>query len=282
VEGKVGQEQRQLRKPAFSPDGKRIAVMGLEGDLWDIWVHDIATATRTRLTFKTGMDWDPIWSPDGSTIYFWDGEARVIAKVPADGNGAVERVVPEDTVDSGDPSITRDGRMLIFWVKIATSASDLWYLPLQGERKSTPLMTTTAQETNPRFSPDGRYVAYESDESGSKEIYLTRFPGGDGKWQVSTQGGSEPVWSPSGDRLYFRSGDAVMEATISTQPTVRSGVPRRLFLGRDIGVKVDQTTRFAISPDGRRFVMVQPILTQGAGPRLVLVEHWRPESGPAR
>ncbi len=282
VEGKLGQEQRQLRKPALSTDGKRVAVMGLDGDNGDVWVHDIPTTTRTRLTFTAALDWDPIWSPDGATIYFWDGDRRVISKVPADGSGAIERVVPEDTIDSGDPSISRDGRMLIFWVKLPTSASDLWYLPLQGERKSTPFMTTPAQESNPRFSPDGRYVAYDSDESGRGEIYLTRFPSGDGKWQVSTQGGIEPVWSPRGDRLYFRSGDAVMEAEISTQPTVRSGVPRRLFLGRDVGVKVDRETRFDISPDGRRFVMVQPIVTQGAGPRLLLVEHWRPESGPTR
>jgi len=152
-------------------------------------------------------------------------------------------------------------------------------MPLQGPAKSVPLLATPALESNPRFSPDGRSVAYDSPESGRIEVYITRFPGGEGKWQVSTEGGAEPVWGPRGDRLYFRSGDALMEAEITTQPTVRTGTPRRLFLAREAGLRLDAETRFDLSPDGRRFIMVRSLPIEGSGPRLVLVEGWRPERG---
>ncbi len=276
IEGTLGLRQRQIRKLAISPDGARVAVMGLDGDNWDIWVHDVSGATRTRLTFNPAQDWDPVWLPDGSTVIFWEGNTRVLSRVRADGSGAVERVVPEDFPDSGDPTISRDGRMLLFWVKLPASPGDLWYMPLAGERKSIPLVTSPPIERYPSFSPDGRSFAYVSNETSREEVYIKRFPDGEGKWQVSTQGGFDPRWNSRGDRLYFMSADAVMEVEVSTQPAVRTGTPRVLFHAREIGVRLDGDTHFDIAPDGRRFAMVRPIPTEGAGPRLVLVEGWRP------
>jgi Tol biopolymer transport system component len=277
VEGTVGQPQTNIGSPVISPDGRRVAVMGQEDENWDIWIHDVDRGTRTRLTFSSKMDWDPTWMPDGSSVVFWDGETRAISKRAADGTGETERIVAEELDDSGVPTITPDGKTMVFWVERSSDQEDLWVQSLDGEGTPTPLLETAAVEDAPRISPDGRHLAYVSDESGRNEVYLTRFPGGEGKWQVSVNGGQAPVWDRSGDKIFYREKGALMEVDVDTDPTVRLGSPRKLFEAKDADVLIRNFHRFDVAPDGERFIMVQELKQEGVYPSLVLVENWAEE-----
>ncbi|MDX1390102.1 MAG: hypothetical protein R3344_12985, partial [Acidobacteriota bacterium] len=115
VEETAGQPQSNIGSPVLSPDGRYVAVMGQENENWDIWIHDLARSTRTRLTFGSKMDWDPTWMPDGKTVVFWDGETRALSSRAADGTGQTEPLLTEDLPDSGVPTITPDGKTMVFW-----------------------------------------------------------------------------------------------------------------------------------------------------------------------
>ncbi len=269
----IGQPQTRIASPVISPDGGRIAVMAQEQENWDIWIHDLARSTRTRLTFTPGMDWDPSWMPDGSGVVYWDGQSRAISMKPADGAGEAVRLVTEDLPDSGDQSIAPDGLSMAFWAR-GGSFEDIWVMPLEGERTPRPLIATPAKEESPRISPDGDLLAYVSDESGRDEIFLTRFPTAEGKWQVSSSGGIVPRWGPQGDRIFYLEGTRMMEVEVVTRPSVRLGTPRVLFDTSGKEIEISHPARFGVSPDGDRFVMVQRLRDQQERASLVLVRHW--------
>ena len=278
VEETVGQPQNSIAAPVLSPDGGRVVVMGRENENWDIWIHDVRRGTRTRLTFGSKSDWDPTWTPDGRNIVYWDGESRALTMQVADGTGESVALVSEDFPDSGVPSISPDGKQMIFWVKPEAGREDLRILALDGDGVSKPFLDSPAVEDYPRISPDGNYLTYTSDESGRAEVYLTRFPGGEGKWQVSVDGGAIPVWDRRGDRIYYREKDSIMEVEIDTEPAVQLGSPHKLFSAKDAGVDIYGFTRFDVAPDGERFIMIQELEQEGISPSLVLVENWNTES----
>ncbi len=270
----VGQPQTGIAAPALSPDGSRVAVMGQEGEIGNIWVYDIVRRTRTRLTFGTATDWDPAWTADGKHVVFWDGTTRALSMKAADGTGETVRLVPQNLVDSGVPSISPDGKWMAFWAKPTPQQEDVWYMSLEGQRGPEPILASEFVEDTPRISPDGNFLAYSSDESGKREVYLTRFPGGEGKWQVSVEGGTFPVWSPVGGELFYLAGSVVKQVEVVTEPAVRLGTPRTLFDAADVGVDVLGFTRFEVSRDGRRFLMVQELRKQDVTPALVLNYDW--------
>ena len=276
MEEAVSQPQTRIESPAISPDGDRIAVMAQENENTDIWIHDVARSTRTRLTFTPTADWDPVWTPDGGRVIFWEGTTRAISWKAADGTGEVERLVDPNLNDSGVPSVTSDGTQIVFWARPTQNVDDIWTMPLIGERTPVPLIESPAREDTPRLSPDGRFMAYISDESGRNEVYLTRFPGGEGKWQVSVTGGTIPRWSPSGDRLFYVELPAanVMEVDVALTPAVRLSTPRLLFNAKKAGVEMSETTRYDVSRDGKRFLMIKSLRPEGDRPRLVLVDNW--------
>ena len=270
----VGQPQTGIAAPALSPDGTRVAVMGQEGEIGNIWVYDIQRQTRTRLTFGNARDWDPAWTADGRHIIYWDGTTRALSMKAADGTGELVRLVEQNLPDSGVPSLSLDGKWMAFWVKPTVQEQDLWYMALDGDTTPKPIVATKYVEDNPRISPDGNYLAYTSDESGSPEIYLTRFPGGGGKWQVSVERGRFPVWSPVGGELFFLDGSAVKQVDVTTEPTMRLGTPRTLFDAAEIGVDVIGESRFEIARDGRRFLMIQELRDNDVAPSLVINYDW--------
>jgi len=274
LEEEVGQPQTRIGHPSISPDGRFVAVMGLENDNGDIWVHDIQRGTHSRLTFTPPMDWEPCWSPDGRQVIFWDGVTRAISSKAADGTGEVKRLVAEDTLDSGNPAMTPDGRTMALWVKTATNKNDIDILPLDGDGKLVPLIHSPANESDPQISPDGNYLAYVSDESGRQEIYLTRFPSAEGKWQVSVSGGDIPRWDPRGTALYYRAGDALMEVALDAGPAPRISSPRKLFTLTTAGSDSYASERFAVAPDGRRFLMVKENNPEGTHVGIVLIHNW--------
>jgi len=222
----------------------------------DIWIYDIPRSTLTRLTFDGAANY-PVWTPDGKRIIYRSrkpGAVGLFAKA-ADGSGAEERLTTTEAVPT-PTSITPDGRAVAFY-EDGTGNSDLWILPLEGERKPKLFFQTRFDEDAPVFSPDGRWVAYVSNESGQgRDLYVQPFPGPGGKFQISTEGGIGPLWARTGRELFYRDGDRMMAVEITTQPTFRVGTPRMLFESPNYPNPM-LIARFDVSPDGQRFLMLK-------------------------
>ncbi len=166
-----------------------------------------------------------------------------------------------------------DGQLLAFVEVNPTTGYDIWVLRL-SDRKAQPFLRTPFNESVPRFSPDGRWLAYISNESGRYEIYVQPYPGPGGKWQISTEGGTEPIWNPNGRELFYRSGDKMMAVDIATQPSFTAGKPRVLFEGR-YELSPATTPNYDVSPDGQRFLMLKPAEASEAAPTQInVVLNW--------
>ncbi len=257
----MGAPPHVYRAPRLSPDGGRVAVTITDTGT-DIWIYNIVRQTLTRLTFE-GDNQQPQWTPDGERVT-WRSEREGVPgnlfwKL-ADGTGAVERLTTSEFRQNPD-SWSPDGQFLAFHQQPSTGSSptarDIWILPLEGERKPQSILQTQFNELAPVFSPDGRWLAYVSDESGRTEIYVRPFPKvEEGKWQISTDGGVEPRWAPNGLELFYRNVDKMMAVDITTEPTFRAGTPRLLFEG--VYIQSQRGAAFYdVTPDGQRFVMVQ-------------------------
>ncbi|OFW43075.1 MAG: hypothetical protein A3J28_17380 [Acidobacteria bacterium RIFCSPLOWO2_12_FULL_60_22] len=200
--------------------------------------------------------------------------SRNILRRLADGSGTEESLLalPEHThVGSWSP----DAQMLAMEESRSETAWDIWILPLQGDRKPKLFLQTPFSEEAPAFSPDGRWIAYMSDESRRFEVYVQPYPGPGGKWQISTEGGTEPVWARNGRELFYRSGDKMMAVEIMTQPAFRASTPKVLFEGRyeattGLGIR----TNYGVSPDGQRFLMVKGGEQQQAPTQINVVLNW--------
>jgi Tol biopolymer transport system component len=236
----------------------------------NLWLLDLDLSTSRRFTFGSGRDADPVWSPDGSRIVFSskrDGRYYLCRK-PVSGVQD-EEVLLKSSDDEWPESWSRDGRFLLYGAENPKTKSDIWVLPMEGDRKPAPFLVTEFEETHARFSPDGRWVAYVSDESGKYEVYVRSFSmnsagtatGASGKLQISNGFGTDPRWRGDGRELYYRSADGrVMAVEIATHPEFRVGKPQQLGpltpLGRDVDNVWDSTA------DGKRFLMA-PVTKHG-------------------
>ncbi len=249
-------EPRSYVHPRISPEGTRVA-LDVRDEEDDIWIWDLARQAMTKLTFGAQRDGYPAWTPDGRRVVFRstrDGATNLYSRA-ADGTGAAERLT--DTENSGNMApggFTPDGTQLVFG-----RGRDLRVLSMDGERSSGPLLATEFQESTPELSPDGRWLAYESDASGQFEIFVRPFPNVDeGRWPVSTGGGVQPLWARDGGELFYRiAGGGVVAVAIETNPRFRPGPPAVVFegnyyLGGDAGRR-----NYDISPDGERFLMIK-------------------------
>jgi len=272
---------RSYVTPRLSPDGQRVAIQMQEGNV-DIWVHELARETLTRLTFDPTADETPVWAPDGKNLAFAHAGAggMTILRRLADGSGTEETLLtlPEHThVGSWSP----DGQMLALEQVRPGSGSDIWILPLQGDRKPTPFLQSSFTEQNPVFSPDGRWLAYTSDESGRFEVYVQPYPGPGGKWQISTEGGTEALWARNGRELFYRNGDKMMAVDVNQSRdsngavSFAAGTPKVLFEGRnEATVGFGFRSNYDVSPDGQRFLMVKPSEDQPAPTQINVVLNW--------
>jgi len=257
--------------PSLSPDGRRIVFTLLGDKSMDVWIHDIERETTTRLTFK-GNNLYPIWSPDGRWITFSsdrDGHFAVYRK-PGDGSGEAELLLGAAGESYRATSWSPDGRHLA--VVAESPEPDIRILSLE-EDKSVEFLATEHKESNAAFSPDGRWIAYESDESSRDEIYVRPFPGPGGKWQVSADGGTQPYWSRDGTRIFFRDDDKILGVEVESDGGgFRAGRPRDI-----VGI-VDQVSgeqTYSVDQDGRRFLILTREDAAGAGPdRVVVVVNW--------
>jgi eukaryotic-like serine/threonine-protein kinase len=240
-EGKVLEtigEPSNYQALALSPDGMRVAVSMKNGTAANIWLLDLSRGTSTRLTFGSAKDTDPVWSPDGSRIIFSsnrDGSNNLYEKVVSGVKN--EEVLLRSSEAKYATSWSRQGRFLLYEATNAKTQEDIWVLPLEGDRKPVPFLITEFREGDAHFSPDGNWVAYDSDESGRDEVYVRSFSmnsagtsvGVGGEWQISN-GGFFPRWSGDGRELYYRSnpGGTIMEVEIATNPVFRPGKPQAL------------------------------------------------------
>lgn len=261
--------------PRLSPDGSRLSVTLLRDNNWDVWVFDLERSVATRLTFGGGYDADQVWSPDGRWLAFASDQGGKIAiyRKRADGSGESELLgEPPEGQDWFPFSWSTDGRFLL--ASVASQGGDIWVLPLEEGASPEPYVATPFTEQSPAFSPDGRFVAYDSNESGRFEVYVRTFPAGGGKWQVSDGGGSQPRWSADGRRLFFRGEEGVVEVSVDTSGDgFRADRGRLLFSGSFHGGLLGITAGGFVFPDyeaahdGSRFILL-------AGEKEEVSEHW--------
>ena len=263
----VMEERRAFASPSLSPDGERLAVTVWTGMDRDIWLYDLSSGTRSRLTFEKD-NLRPVWMSDGRHVVFSSnrqGGSNLFRK-SVDGSRETERLMPSMSGWQFATSVSPDGRFLAFMQEESDTQQDIWVLPLggDGEREPQLIVRTRFFDGQGAFSPDGRWLAYVSDESGRYEVYVRPFPDPGRRWQVSTNGGREPLWSQDGRELFFREGGTMgagkrrklMSVLVRTQPTFQAGSPQLLFEGRYLDGRMGPP-EYDVAPDGQRFLMVQ-------------------------
>jgi eukaryotic-like serine/threonine-protein kinase len=265
-----------------SSDGTK-AALDVRDQQNDIWIWDFVRETLTRLTFDPGLDRSPVWSPDGRRVAFSSQTANGIGSLSwraADGSGTVERLTDTASRQQFPTSFSPDGTKLLFWeIGQGATAWDMGLLDFAAKGKVTPLVRTSFNEVNPDVSADGKWLAYQSDESGQYEVYVRPLSDVDngGKWLVSNGGGTRPRWSRDGRELFYLvEPGRLMSVPIQPGPTFTFGNPRMLFDGPYLAPQVART--YDVAPDGQRFLMIKRA-PQKEGertpqPKLVLVQNW--------
>ncbi|MGE3494482.1 MAG: protein kinase [Gemmatimonadales bacterium] len=265
-------EPAEYKDPRWSPDRTRFAVEKVVGTAGDIWIHDTRAGTSTRLT-NGSENLYPIWTPDGRRLVFTSRRSGLAGLwiQPADGGGEPEPLEQgAESMLRFPHAITADGTTLLIRTNAATTGMDIGAMALDGSTPPRDVMVTPDNEGSPTLSPDGRWMAYISDASGINEVYVTPWPDVGRRAQVSSGGGVEPQWNPQGGELFYRTGDALVAATL----TARDGllVPSRrdtLFTGNYFGQP--RWPEYDVSADGERFLM----LKEGeARQEIVVVTEW--------
>jgi hypothetical protein len=289
VLGTLGDADGSLTTPRVAPDGQRVAVVrGVQGNS-DLWLLD--NVRTSRLTFDASNDAYPVWSADSSRLVFASnraGQLDVYQKL-ASGTGAEEALISSDE-PKYPSSLTADGRFLLYFTA-DVQGTDLWVLATAGQAEPTPFLQTPFNERWGAFSPDGRWVAYTSNESGRDEIYVRPFvpPGEEstaavtvGQWQVSTAGGHAPLWSPGGQELYYLTPDGGMMAVAVSASTTgfAAGAPELLFATRIAGggVAAGQGRQYDVAADGR--FLINTVLDSTTPAPITLIQNWNPPQTP--
>ena len=273
--GRIGQPQSgRMAHAALSPDERRVAVLARERDQLTIWLHDTARAVRTRLTLDlTGMR--PIWSPAGDRITFnADRQSLDVYTIPANGRGQAKPLI-ESPLNESATHWSADGKHLLFLRE--DTNGQLWYLRRKSDGagfEEVLFLKGPYDIHAAQFSPDGRFVAYVSDESGRKELYVTRFPDAERKWPVSTNGARQPRWRRDGSELYYAEGTTLVAAAVRTRPDFSVERTTRLF---DAGILGGGDVHsYDVSADGQRFVLPEPV--EGGKPaKIRVVMNWYEE-----
>ncbi len=264
---------RDYQEPVLSPDGRRFAI-SIAGPSFSAWIFDLARPTLTPLT-SSGSSQAPMWTPDGTRVVYRGTRKgfRNIFQRMADGSRDEERLSMGDGLQTPG-AFSPDGRLFAFTASDSKTSTDILLLSMEGVHNIEPLLNTVYREWNPHISRDGRWLAYVSTESGSEEVYVRPFPKLDGKWKISTDGGTEPVWSR--DELFYRNNDRMMAVGISATADFSATLPRLLFEGK---YKFSGTTvsGYDVTADGKRFLMVQPAESARPANEIDIVLNWSAE-----
>jgi hypothetical protein len=256
--GSVGPAGR-LGNPALSRDGRRVAVDRLDAEtgLPDVWLIDLKRGATSRLTNSSGAM--PLWSPDGRQLVYRSNGASTSAiyRKTVDDTGPPEALLTGLPVSSTPSSVSPDGRTIVY-DGFPGKRQQLWMLRLMGDRKPVPLLQTEFVESHAALSPDGAWIAYVSNESKRNEVYVRAFPTGGRKWQVSSDGGSEPAWRGDGGELFYLATDrTLMAVAVRAGTQLAFDLPQRLFATRMSAQTNPNYTRnqYAVSADGQRFLI---------------------------
>ncbi|MFN2597248.1 MAG: protein kinase [Pyrinomonadaceae bacterium] len=261
---------------SLSPDGRRAAFTMLDADgrYADVWLLDLARGSASRLTFDPHGDGNPVWSPDGSRIMFGSNRLSGIGfnlyEKAASGVGDEQLLLRSDA-EKYATSWSRDGQTLLFENWAPKSKGAVWLLPLSGDRQPRALLQSAAfDQFQGKLSPDGRFIAYTSNESGREEIYVQPFPPTGDKWQISSGGGFAPLWNDNGRELFYITGDGkLMSAEVKAGGAFESVVPRQLF---QTSLKLSLSYAYAVAPDAQRFLVNAPVEANTPAPMIVVLD----------
>ena len=264
----------------LSPDGSQVSLLLMGEDDFDVWISEVERNTLSRFTTDPAVDVSGVWTPDGATVIFVstrEGGYGLFSR-PADGVGAVQPLVTvEEAVAMGLWGRPVDSQRVLVSYLVPSSGWDVGLLSLDGTPSIQPVLDSEANERLGTLSPDGRWIAYQSDESGDEEVYVQRFPEGSERQRLSATGGVKPLWSPAGDALFYVRRNAVMTVPLEIASTLTAGRPLTLF------ETAENLEEYAVgiqdlSPDGQRFLAIMTSTsTQGEdAPRaqIILVQNW--------
>jgi len=268
---------------ALSIDGTRAAFLRPDQQS-DIWLYEFARGTTTRFTFGPSIDRNPVWSPDGNRIAFASNRGGHFDLYQKSANGAGEdELLFKSDQDKIPTSWSHDGRFLIFQSIDPKTQNDIWVLPMEGDRKAVPFLRTEFNEGQAGLSPDGRWIAYASFESGRPEIYVRPFspPGSaegtsaSGKWQISKSGGALARWRGDSKELFYVENQRIMAVDISGNSSVQAGIPQPLFnLATPVNSPANPVGNLQITTDGKRFLTVQPQQQTAGESQITVVLNW--------
>jgi serine/threonine protein kinase/Tol biopolymer transport system component len=268
----------QLNDLRISPDGSRVALLQGSSGSGDVWIYEFARSTFTRFTF-TNTNATPIWSADSKNIYYVSitqvgaGDQTTIFRKPADGSHEAETIL---TMNGRQylKAILRDGDTALLDSELQTTTGSISKITLKPGAQVTPVVSS------PQFnhfaaavSADGRWLAYQSNESGRPEIYVRDFAEGGGRWQISTGGGQEPHWSSDGRELYYRNSGSLMVVPIETQPSFQAGTPKNLF-GEVYDLRSNTGETYEVDPRGGRFLLIRPPKEEVSSAQVKVVLNW--------
>jgi serine/threonine-protein kinase len=260
--------------PHRSPDGSRLAFTAAEAGNWDIWIYDLERNSKTRFTFDSTLDGFARWSPNGDEILYAAADVRQVKLKAVDGSSEAR------TVGNGlAPDWIPDGTGFIF--EHYSDESDTWNISykLFDDDEAIPLLDSSANEISAMISPDGRYFVYVSDEAGPWEVFVRLFPTGEGKWQVSVAGGTQPRWSPDGREIFYLEEEALMAVEVADPDAFSLGSPVKLMEGK-FSQPLFDSVRFApygVGGEGRSFFLSRAAENGASPSRLMLIQNWTSE-----
>ena len=260
--------------PRFSPDEKRLALEVNTGAATDIHIFDLASGTLARLTTDGALNKNPEWTPDGKRVVFSsrrEGRPSLWWQL-ADHSGPAETLSRSDSADVLQGVLSADGGTLVVHVDGGKTPNDLWYRRMEKNTSMKPLVTGAFTEIAPRISPDGRWVAFSSDESGAQQVYVTPLPGPGGRYQVSADGGATPLWSPDGRRVFYTTNQHLLAASVTLTPAFT--VTARDTIFRSGMSSIPLHASYDVAADGKHFVILK---ATGPDTQLIIVHDWKYE-----
>ena len=271
--------QASLNSLALSPDGRRLAVAIAADSRTDLWVKELDAGPLTRLTFNGTLNYRPAWRPDGRSLSFTsdrDGPNSLLYEIRADGSTKPQRLLPGDTAQVDEAQWSTDGQWLIYRNGVTDGVRDIYARRTSGDTARVALAAGAFDEYAPALSPDGHWLAYVSVESGREEVYVRPFPdAGRARWQISTSGGSQPVWAHSSRELFYLSADdSMVSVPISGGTDLVPGVRHALFSAQPFVIQPFHQG-YAVTPDDKNFIMLlgtRP--SSGQGSNLTVVLNW--------